>query len=77
MIRKIRVSLSALISDAQEHGLVARNVVRDLRARGASAARSARPSAASGAGFKVGVDIPSPAEIKAIVGALPGAAGAL
>ena len=31
MVRKIRVSLSSLISDAQERGLVARNVVRDLR----------------------------------------------
>ena len=31
MIRKIRVSLSSLISDAQERGMVARNVVRDLR----------------------------------------------
>jgi hypothetical protein len=31
MVRKIRVSLSSLISDAQERGLVARNVVCDLR----------------------------------------------
>src|ERR1700733_8363 len=31
MVRKIRVSLSALLSDAQERGLVSRNVVRELR----------------------------------------------
>ena len=31
MVRKICTSLSSLISDAQERGLVGRNVVRDLR----------------------------------------------
>jgi integrase len=31
MVRKVRTSLSALLSDAQERGLVSRNVVRDLR----------------------------------------------
>jgi integrase len=31
MVRKVRVSLSSLLSDAQELALVARNVVRDLR----------------------------------------------
>ena len=33
MIRKIRVNLGAVLSDAQERGLVARNVVKELRAR--------------------------------------------
>ena len=31
MVKKARLSLSSLISDAQERGLVSRNVVRDLR----------------------------------------------
>jgi integrase len=30
MVRKVRTSLSALLSDAQERGLVSRNVVREL-----------------------------------------------
>ena len=31
MVRHVRVSLSALVGDAQERGLVSRNVVRELR----------------------------------------------
>jgi len=33
MIRKILTSLGSMLSDAQERGLVSRNVVRDLRSR--------------------------------------------
>jgi integrase len=33
MVRKILVSLSSILSDAQERGLVAQNVARSLRAR--------------------------------------------
>jgi integrase len=71
MIRKIRVSLSSLISDAQERGLVARNVVRDLRStrrkgRERQAERRQRGK------LKIGVDIPTREEIKAIVNALEG-----
>src|SRR5271165_6009309 len=71
MIRKIRVSLSSLISDAQERGMVARNVVRDLRStrrRGAERRAERRQRGK----LKVGVDIPTREEIKAIVGALEG-----
>ena len=68
MVRKIRVSLSSLICDAQERGLVSRNVVRDLRSnrhRGAERRAEKRQKGK----LKIGVDIPTREEIKAIVGA--------
>jgi integrase len=71
MIRKVRVSLSSLISDAQERGLVARNVVRELRSsrRRGSERRAERRQKGK---IKVGVDIPTREEIRAIVEALQG-----
>ena len=71
MVRKIRVSLSSLLSDAQERGLVSRNVVRDLRrARRRGAERQAERRHRGK--LKVGVDIPTREEIRAIVGAAVG-----
>ena len=71
MIRKIRVSLSSLISDAQERGMVARNVVRDLRStrRRGTERRAERRQKGK---LKIGVDIPTRDEVRAIVGALAG-----
>jgi integrase len=66
MVRKVRVSLSSLLSDAQERGLVSRNVVRELRKtrhRGAERRAERRERGK----LKVGVDIPAREEIKAIV----------
>lgn len=63
-------SLGALLADAQERGLVVRNSVRELRGRrrrGKDGQRDAR-----GGKLKIGVDIPTPAEIRAIVRALEG-----
>jgi integrase len=71
MVRKVRVSLSSLLSDAQERGLVSRNVVRDLRrtrARGVERKAERRQKGK----LKVGVDIPTREEIKAIVEAAKG-----
>jgi integrase len=71
MVRKVRVSLSSLLSDAQERGLVSRNVVRELRKtrhRGAERRAERREKGK----LKVGVDIPTREEIKAIVGAAGG-----
>jgi integrase len=71
MIRKIRGSLGAILADAQERGLVARNVVRELRAtrrRGKERQAERRHKGK----LKVGVDIPAPAEIKAIIEAATG-----
>jgi integrase len=62
LVRKIMNSLSALIAEANRRGLVARNVVREVRhKRGKGDARHK-------AKLKVGVDIPAPAEIAAILG---------
>lgn len=66
MIRKVMASLGSLIGDAQERGLVARNVMRDLRGRRKGAADRKAERRAKGK-LKVGVDIPTRAEIKAIV----------
>lgn len=66
MVRKVRVSLSSLLSDAQERGLVSRNVVRELRrARRRGAERQAERRQKGK--LKIGVDIPTREEIKAIV----------
>jgi integrase len=71
MIKKVRVSLSSLISDAQERGLVGRNVVRDLRSsrRRGKERRAERRQKGK---LKIGVDIPTREEVKAIVGNLSG-----
>ncbi len=71
MVRKIRGSLGAILADAQERGLVARNVVRELRAtrrRGKERQAERRHKGK----HKVGVDIPAPTEIKAIIEAATG-----
>ncbi|KAB2700011.1 site-specific integrase [Ochrobactrum sp. Kaboul] len=68
MVRAVRVSLGSLLSDAQERGLVVRNAVKDMgRAKGRkrAEARHQRP-------VEVGTDIPTPAEIKAILAAATG-----
>lgn len=70
MARKVLVSLGTLIADAQERGLAARNPVRDLRVRrGGKERRAERRQKGK---LKVGVDIPRPDEVRAIVGALEG-----
>src|SRR5215472_7201008 len=64
MVRKARRSLGALLADAQERGLVGQNVVYSLR-------KNRRERRREGNGkLKVGIDIPTPAEIRAIVDAL-------
>jgi integrase len=69
MVRKIRTSLGGILADAQERGLVARNVVRELssRRRRGKERRSERRQRGK---LKVGVHIPTPAEIKAFCEAL-------
>ena len=65
------MSLSSLLSDAQGRGLVSRNVVRDhrkTRRRGAERQAEKRQRGK----LKVGVDIPTREEIRAIVGAAKG-----
>jgi integrase len=71
MVRRIRGSLSSLVSDAQERGLVSRNVVRDLR-MGRRKGKERQAERRQKGKLKVGVDIPTPEEIRAIVGAATG-----
>src|SRR5262249_32166699 len=68
MLRKVRISLGALLADAQRRGLVGQNVVhalpRSLRGK------EARIAARQNGKLRVGIDIPSPDEIRAIIAAV-------
>jgi integrase len=66
LIKKVRGSLGAILSDAQERGLVARNVVRELRSR-RHRGKERRADRRQKGKLKVGIDIPAPDEIKAII----------
>ncbi len=70
MIKKVLVSLGSLIADAQERGLVARNVVRDMKGRRGSGEK--RQEKRQKGRLKIGVDIPTREEVKALLGALTG-----
>jgi integrase len=71
LVRKVRGSLGAILSDALERGLVARNVVRELRS-GRRRGKERRADRRQKGKLKVGVDIPSPLEIKAVIEAAEG-----
>jgi integrase len=67
MIKRVVGDLGSILADAQERGLVAQNVVRSLSRKNRRAAERRQNHK-----LKVGVDIPSPAEIRAIVAHLQG-----
>jgi integrase len=69
MVKRVTISLGSLLADAQERGLVAQNVVRSLRR---SRRRKGTQEQRQNGKLKVGVDIPSPAEIAAITPHLKG-----
>jgi integrase len=71
MVKRIIGSLGAILADAQERGLVARNVVRELRSN-RRRGKERRAERRQKGRLKIGVDIPAREEIKAIVGALKG-----
>jgi integrase len=71
MVRKIRNSLSGILADAQERGLVAHNVVRELRSRRRRGKERQAERRERGR-LQVGIDIPSPPEVKAILAAAQG-----
>ena len=66
MVRKVLTSLGSILADAQERGLVAQNVVRGLRARRRGKDADQRRKGK----LKVGVDIPTPDEIRTLIAAL-------
>jgi integrase len=68
MVRYVRRSLGAILQEAQRRGLVAQNVVRSLHSgrskRGKATERRQRGKP------KVGIDIPAPDEIRALIACL-------
>ncbi|WP_036282826.1 site-specific integrase [Methylocystis sp. ATCC 49242] len=71
MIKRIVRSLGSMLSDAQERGLLAKNVVRDVRAR-RHAGIERQAEARQRGKIKVGVDVPTRDEIRAILTAAKG-----
>ena len=71
MVRKILGSLGAILADAQERGLVAQNVVRNLRTR-RGRGKDRRADKRQKGKLRIGVDIPSPDEARAMVAAFEG-----
>jgi len=70
MVKKVLISLGSLIADAQERGLVARNVVRDMKGRRGSGEK--RQEKRQKGRLKIGVDIPTREDVKALLGSLSG-----
>jgi integrase len=70
MVRKAIGSLAAILADAQERGLVAQNVARSLRSR-RRPGKDRRADKRQKGRLKVGVDIPSPDEIRKLLPHLP------
>jgi integrase len=68
MVKRVVGDLGSILADAQERGKVAQNVVRSLSQRKKRREAERRQKGK----LKVGVDIPSPEEIRAIVGKLDG-----
>ena len=68
MIKRVIGDLGSILADAQERGWVAQNVVRSLSHRKKRREAERRQNHK----LKVGVDIPSPDEIRAIVSKLEG-----
>src|SRR5262249_33609871 len=66
MVRKIIRSLGSILTEAQRRGLVAQNVVRSL----GQSRRNGDHTDRRGNKLKVGVDIPSPDEIRRLIAAL-------
>jgi integrase len=72
LIKSVITRLSGLLSDAQERGLVPGNVVKQRKRKKGGEADSRHQRK-----LEIGVDIPSPAEIRAILAAATGQARAL
>ncbi|AGA07732.1 site-specific integrase [Sinorhizobium meliloti] len=70
MIKKVLVSLGGILADATERGLATRNPVRDMRQR--RNGKEKRTERRLKGKLKVGVHIPTPAEVRAIISALDG-----
>ena len=65
-VRVVMASLSALLADAMERGLVATNAVRSMKRERKRKSKSGQKQK-----LKVGIDIPTPDEIKRLIPHLP------
>jgi integrase len=65
MVRRVRKTLGTFIADAQERGHTSSNPVHELRARRTKRKKGTRRE--RGGKLKVGVDIPTPAEVRRIL----------
>jgi integrase len=70
MVRKILAALSGILTDAQDRGLVAQNVVRNRRSQ-----QNSLIDARQKHRLEIGVDIPAPNEVRAIIAQLNGGRG--
>ena len=66
MVRMVLGALGAILADAQERGLVSQNVVRGLRSRRLRG-KERRADRRQRGKLRIGVDIPSPEQIRAIL----------
>ena len=66
MVKRALVSLGTMLADAQERGLVAMNAVQSLR-RGRKRGKDRQAERRKRGKLKIGTDIPSREEIKAII----------
>src|SRR4029077_5394016 len=71
LAREVIRALGTILADAQERGLVAQNVVRPLRTH-RRRGKEARSEKRRRGKLKVGIDIPSPDEIRTLIGQLDG-----
>ncbi len=71
MIKKIIGSLGSILSDAQERGLTIRNPVKDMRGTRRTG-KDRQAERRQNGRIKVGIDIPTREEIKALINALDG-----
>lgn len=68
MIKRVLTSLGTMLVDAQERGLVVRNAAQEMRGRRGKGAN--KQEKRQKGRLKIGVDIPTPDEIKALLAAV-------
>jgi integrase len=71
MVRRVIGTLGRILADAQERGWVSHNVVRDLRQK-REHQRGRQVERRQSGKLKIGVDIPTPAEIRQLIAAVDG-----
>lgn len=67
MVRRVMRTLGSILADAQERGLIVRNPARELRVRRRDRKKEGKADKRQRGNLKAGVDIPTPAEVRAIV----------